>query len=426
MFHQADFIHDAAGYFVMRYLSIGSKKTLLIALSCAVITTGCEKKPIEDPELKLAAKDKVARLIPARAKDRKSWATDILAIMDEAKYPHSLENICTIVAIVDQESNFQADPIVSGLARNAKKAMFERVQEKLGDIGVAKFKEILKSKPTPDDSFMMKIDKLKTERDLDLMYRDMFEYFKDQYNLSLVTGAASLLAGFDIKEYLNPIKTIGSMQVHVTYAYSHANSLSKKDAIRDAMYTQYGGMHYGINRLLGYEADYDKPIYRFADYNSGMYSSRNAAFQQTISKLSDIPLTYDGDLLSYDKDKNVLSARSNTETQIEMVVKENKLNLSNAKIRGDLLKEKDRKFEDSDIYKKLNDLYFERFNKIPPYAIMPDVEITGPKLSRDYNTNWFATRVNDRYLRCASTAKRLGFKRQKTIDAAAERNREDE
>lgn len=410
----------------MRYFPLASKKTLLIALSCAVITTGCEKKPVEDPDLKLAEKDKVARLIPARAKDRKSWATDILAIMDEAKYPHSLENICTVVAIVDQESNFQANPVVAGLARNAKKAMFERVQDKLGDIGVEKFKEMLKNRPTPEDSFMMKINKLKTERDLDLMYREMFDYFKDHYNLSLVTGAAKLLAGMDIKEYLNPIKTLGSMQVHVTYAYGHANSLSKKDDIRDAMYTQYGGMYYGINRLLGYDADYDKPIYRFADYNSGMYSSRNAAFQQTISKLSEIPLTYDGDMLSYDKDKNVLAARSNTETQIEMVVKENKLNLSNANIRGDLLKEKDQAFEDTEIYKKLNKLYAEKFNKEPPYAIMPNVEITGPKLSRDYNTNWYANRVNGRYVRCASNAKRLGFKRQKTIDAAAERNSEEE
>lgn len=409
----------------MRYLPLASKKTLLIALSCAVITTGCHKNPEEDPAIHLAEKDKVARLIPARAKDRKSWATDILAIMDEANYPHSLENICSVVAIVDQESNFQADPAVAGLSRDAKKALFERIQDKLGDIGVEKFKEMLKNKPTPEDSFMMKINKLKTERDLDLMYREMFDYFKDHYNLSVVTGAASLLAGVDIKEYLNPIKTLGSMQVHVNYAFSHAHTLTKKDAIRDDMYTQYGGMYYGINRLLGYDADYDKPIYRFADYNSGMYSSRNAAFQQTISKLSDIPLTYDGDMLSYDKDKNVLAARSNTESQIEMVVKENKLSLSNANIRGDLLKEKEQEFEDTEIYKKINRLYSEKFNKEPPYAIMPNVEITGPKLSRDYNTNWYANRVNGRYLRCASAARRLGFQRQKTIDAKDENSDEE-
>ncbi|GAC1377728.1 MAG: hypothetical protein NVSMB40_17770 [Aquirhabdus sp.] len=359
----------------MRYFSpdsklFGSKNALLVTLSCALITSGCHKKPEEDPAIHLAEKDKVARLIPLRAKDRKSWATDMLSIMDDAKIPHTLENICSVVAIVDQESNFQADPAVPGLSREAKKALFERIQDKLGDIGVEKFKEMLKNKPTPEDSFMMKINKIRTERDLDLLYREMFDYFRSHYNLTILTGAASLLAGHDMKEYLNPIKTLGSMQVHVNYAFSHAHTLIKKEAIRDEMYTQYGGMYYGINRLLGYDADYDKPIYRFADYNSGMYSSRNAAFQQTVSKLSDIPLTLDGDLLSYDKDENVLAARSNTETQIEMVVKENKLNLS-------------------------------------------------------YNTNWYANRVNGRYLRCASNARRLGFQSKNTIDAKEENSLEE-
>jgi len=95
-----------------------------------------------------------------------------------------------------------------------------------------------------------------------------------------------------------------------------------------------------------------KPIYRFADYNSGMYSSRNAAFQQVISKLSDIPLAYDGDLLSYDKDENALSQRSNTEIQIAMIARENNLGLSAANIRGDLLKEKEKNLEETETYKK--------------------------------------------------------------------------
>lgn len=401
----------------MRYLPKDSRVILLAALSCTLLVSGCQKQSEEEDDTShFTEKDKVTRLIPARAKDRKSWATDMLSIMDDAKIPHTLENICSVVAIVDQESNFQADPAVPSLSRDAKKALFERIQDKLGDIGVEKFKEMLKSKPTPDDSFMMQINKIRTERDLDLLYREMFDYFQSHYNLTILTSAASLIARHDIKEYLNPIKTLGSMQVHVNYAFSHAHLLTKKEAIRDDMYTQRGGMYYGINRLLGYDADYEKPIYRFADYNSGMYSSRNAAFQQTISKLSDIPLSLDGDLLSYDKDENVLSMRSNTETQIGMIAKENNLSLSNANIRGDLLKEKEQAFEDTEIYKKINALYFAKFKQDAPYAMMPHVEITGPKLSRDYDTNWYANRVNGRYLRCASNARILGFQSQKTID----------
>ena len=38
---------------------------------------------------------------------------------------------------------------------------------------------------------------------------------------------------------------------------------------------------------------------------------------------------------------------------------------------------------------------------------MPEVVITGPKLSRDYNTNWFASRVNGRYETCMRQAKKI-------------------
>ena len=406
----------------MRYLPQISRKnsrtTLLLALSCLICISGCHKDT--DDEDQLSERDKVARLIPERVPNRKLWATDMLAVMDEEKIPHTLNNLCSIVAIVDQESNFHANPAVPNLPQDAKKALFERIQDKLGDTGVIQFKKMLLSKPAPNDNFMMQINKLRTEQDLDVLYRKMFDYFKYHYGLAILTAPASLIAGFDIKEYLNPVKTLGSMQVHVNYAFAHPHTTSNTVAIRDEMYTQYGGLYYGISRLLGYPANYNKPIYRFADYNSGVYSSRNAAFQQIISELSDFPLDLDGDLLSYDKEQHALSDRSNTETQIDILAQENKFGLSNASIRGDLLKEKTAEFEDTTTYKKINAFYLEKFKKEAPYAVMPHVEITGPKLSRDYDTNWYAKRVNGRFQRCERIGRRYSFEK------SANQNNEDD
>ena len=69
--------------------------------------------------------------------------------------------------------------------------------------------------------------------------------------------------------------------------------------------------------------------------------------------------------------------------------------------------EKDKKFEKTQTYKAVSQLYETKIGKKPMYAIMPEVVISGPKLSRDYNTNWFATRVDGRYQTCMQKAKRL-------------------
>ena len=70
-------------------------------------------------------------------------------------------------------------------------------------------------------------------------------------------------------------------------------------------------------------------------------------------------------------------------------------------------KEKDLDFEKTQTYIAINKLYKDKVGKAHPYAIMPEVVISGPKLSRDYNTNWYASRVNGRYDTCMHRAKRI-------------------
>ncbi|MEB6666139.1 DUF1615 domain-containing protein [Acinetobacter vivianii] len=365
----------------------------------------------KEPEMKA---EQIKKVLPPRVNDRESWSQDIFDIMQQLSIPKSKQNVCSIVAVVDQESNFVADPAVPGLGEKAVQEINTRLKEKfeaklgetIGGTVAGYFEDVLKNQPSPENNYMSQMRKVKTERELDLLYREIFDYMSKHYHVSALTGAAKLI-GQDIGEKMNPITTLGSMQVHINYAKEHKRQSGNIAELRNDLYTQYGGLYYGIHRLMEYSTDYDKAIYRFADYNSGMYSSRNAAFQKMLEVIQDKDLDLDGDLLLYNKDGNPQSALSQSEKEIIAAFTSNRILVTPRQIRADLKKEKERKFEDTQTYLAVQKLYQTKTNKEPIYAIMPEVIISGPKLSRDYNTNWFASRVNGRYETCMQRAKRI-------------------
>lgn len=365
----------------------------------------------KDPEMEA---DQIRKVIPARVNDRESWSQDIFDIMQELSIPKTKQNVCSIVAVVDQESNFVADPTVPGLGAKAVEEINSRLKEKfeaklgekIGGTVAGYFEDVLKNQPSPENNYMSQMRKVQTERELDLLYREIFDYMAQHYHVSALTGAAKLV-GQDIGEKLNPITTLGSMQVHINYAKEHKRKAGGIAELRNDLYTQYGGLYYGIHRLMEYPADYDEAIYRFADYNSGMYSSRNAAFQKMLGALTEAEISLDGDLLLYNKDGDVRSTQSQTEKELIAVFAQNNVLVTPRQIRADLKKEKEEKFEDTQTYLAVQKLYQKKTNKEPMYAVMPQVVISGPKLSRDYNTNWFASRVNGRYEQCMQKAKRI-------------------
>ena len=389
------------------------KSLSTITLSLALVGCGDGNwwSQKDEPEFKA---EQIKRVIPTRVNGRESWANDIDDIMEKLGIPKTKENVCSIVAVVDQESNFVADPVVPGLGAKAVKEvntrLNEKFEEKLGTtIGgqvAGYFEDVLKNQPSPDNNYMSQMRKVRTERDLDLLYRQIFDFMASHYHVSALTGAAKLV-GQDIGEKMNPITTLGSMQVLITYAQDHKRSRMNTNELRDDLYTQYGGLYYGIHRLMMYPADYNKSIYRFADYNSGMYSSRNAAFQSMLNDLTPKELDLDGDLLLYNKDGSPRAVLSQSEKELISVFAQNNVMVTPRQIRSDLKKEKEKSFEDTQTYIAVKKLYKTKTGKEPIYAIMPQVIISGPKLSRDYNTNWFASRVNGRYETCMQRAKRI-------------------
>lgn len=386
---------------------------LLITVIISTALLGCsEQNSSEEEQQKTLNEKSIRHAIPNHVAQRDSWAKDMSSIMDELKIEKTPTNVCSIVAIVDQESNFIANPKVPGLGQKAVKEVSTRLEEKFTDkLGsrfgkpVAQyFNNVLKNQPSPHDNYLNQMKKVQTEKDLDLLYRQIFDYMTKHYHVSMLTTTAKFV-GQEIGERMNPITTLGSMQVQVRYANDHLREHMNIYQLRDYLYTQYGGLYYGTHRLMMYEAQYNKAIYRFADYNSGMYSSRNASFQKILNQLTKGKLALDGDLLLYDGDDSVSSKISDTEVVLNKLFSEKKVNITPRQVRNDLEKEKELEFENTNTYSTLQKLYKDQTGKIAPYAIMPQVIISGPKLSKEYNTNWYATRVNGRYEACMNRVK---------------------
>lgn len=375
----------------------------LVLLVFGLFLVGCND--FETPKQGLPDQA-ISKLIPKRVKDRQSWASDIGLIFDELKLIKNTQNVCTVIAVIDQESNFQADPVVSNLGAISLKALDDKLESKLGKLMAQQFRAMLKTRPDTTNSFERQIKAVKTEQQLDRLYQRMFDYFSQSYNLQTLTQLTKL-TGETIEERLNPITTLGSMQVHIDYAKNHRRARMDDRALRSDMYGQYGGLYYGIHRLMMYQADYDKPLYRFADYNSGVYSSRNAAFQERIGALTAKKLALDGDLLLYESG-DISHKVGQTEQLLIELLATGKTPLTQIQIRHDLKKEKTQSFEETQTYQIITHLYEQQGKKFK-YAIMPQVDIKGPKLKQTHNTNWFANQVNKRYQTCTKTAKQLGL-----------------
>ena len=102
-------------------------------------------------------------------------------------------------------------------------------------------------------------------------------------------------------------------------------------------------------------------LYRFVDYNSGMYSSRNAAFQQRIATLSGESLAIDGDLLLY-KDGSPISKISSTETAAIALLATASKPINAQQTRSDFKKKK-LVILKTITYRAVNDMFASKFGR---------------------------------------------------------------
>jgi hypothetical protein len=355
------------------------------------------------PRLTIA---EITALINPKVPERAAWARAVADALSANGLEPEPPAVCAVVALIAQESGFREDPVVPGLAKVVQ-ARLEAYQSRLGPLGRPIFRRLLAARaPADPRSFEDRLQSVRTERDLDIVFRDMLAYYQSAH--PGVFGVATLAGKlFDVGslEALNPITTAGSMQVSVEFAEGWARQKHGQPAsVRDALYTREGGVYYGTARLFGHTAAYSKMLFRFADYNAGVYASRNAALQAQLARLTGRKLALDGDFLAYGRDGEPTDQETQTLQALKLFRDLYRAKLSDHRLRDDAAKEKTLDFESSQTYRAIKSVYQEEIGSVPDYAAMPQVVLESPKLSRRLSTGWFAQSVDRRYQSCLSSA----------------------
>lgn len=383
----------------MRLPAPGLRAVLALFVAMGLACTSGEPAP--DPGLSV---EQITRRVRKDVRDKTPWAAAVRAGLEAAAQPVDADHVCQVLGVIEQESGYEADPEVPGLAKIAMTGFEEEARDKLGFLGPAAVGMLLDVTPEGEQkSFRQRMETVRTERDLDRLFRDIQAYHAAK--APRLAKAVDLLAP-RLRERLNPIGTAGSMQVAVSFALEHGEPAVRgqeapsADEIRERLYTIDGGVRYGTLRLFAHEADYDRPIYRFADYNAGLYASRNAAFQQALRDLVGVDLNPDGDLLIWnargrptDTDGQTMSALLSWRASLAP-------DLLEPQLRRDVRLEKERRFEETETWRRLRESWTAKKGAEPAYAALPEVSLDSPKLRKDRTTRWFAESVERRYKDC--------------------------
>ena len=326
------------------------------------------------------ARHAIVALMPAKIVDRDGWAEDTFAAFDALDINPTAQNICAVLAVAEQESTFQADPIVPGLPAIARREIDSRAAR----FGIPKLLVTgALALPSPNgQSYSERLSKVQTERELSLIFEDF---------IGIVPLGKRLFGG------LNPVRTGGPMQVSITFAQEHAAEhkypYADSPDVRHEVFTRRGGMYFGIAHLLDYPVSYDRMLFRFADFNAGHYASRNAAFQNAVSIATKTKLALDGDLVLYGSD-----APSQTEKVVRTLA--SRLEMNDEQIRKDLERGKEPAFERTKLYERMFRLADEAQGSEVRRAIVPRIRLESAKITRKLTTDWFAQRVDERYRKC--------------------------
>lgn len=345
-----------------------------------LVLAGCATAPRPSGPVPEVVRAEIARRMPATLDDRIAWAADIQTAFAVQGIDPIEENICAVLAVIEQESGYKADPPVANLPAIAR----AEIERRAAEMHVPKFvvAAALKLDSSDGRSYEDRLRTVRTERELSGIYEDL---------TGRVPLGARLFAGY------NPVQTGGPMQVSIPFAESRADGYPYEvdGSIRHEVFTRRGGLYFGIDHLLGYTTPYMRKVHRFADFNAGWYASRNAAFQNAVAVAGGRSLALDGDLLVPGAP---LERPGKTERAVRAMAID--LGMDDRAIRSALERGDRLDFNDTELFERVFALAEARAGKPLPRAMIPGITLESPKITRELTTAWFATRVDGRYRRC--------------------------
>nr|VUD30451.1 outer membrane lipoprotein [Raoultella sp. NCTC 9187] len=106
--------------------------SLSLTLLAGMVLSACTSN--QGPALKKGEKPVdvaavVRQKMPASVKDRDEWAQAIAKAFESQKLAPTEENVCSVLAVAQQESNYQSDPVVPGLNKIAWQEIDRRAEK---------------------------------------------------------------------------------------------------------------------------------------------------------------------------------------------------------------------------------------------------------------------------------------------------------
>jgi hypothetical protein len=130
-------LHAVRGYACGLTIRIGLLAALsgALAAQAAASNVGLEVRLSEKQVMRL-----IADAEPG-AVDKAGWAHDLRGALQAHRLPRMKENVCAMIAVVDQESGFVANPQVPHIGKIAYQAMLRKLNKPPYNFGKAFFLE---------------------------------------------------------------------------------------------------------------------------------------------------------------------------------------------------------------------------------------------------------------------------------------------